>query len=71
MAKDTDKVYPKIIAKTKLKKYERKKGGKLTVKFDKLEIKSDEQEKLNQLVDCEAEVKVTIESTQGFLPNTQ
>lgn len=64
------KTYPKIVTQTTLKKYERKKGGKLTIKFGRLEFDGDQQEVLNRLVDAEAKVKVTIESTEGILPGT-
>jgi len=71
MAKTEKGIYPKVIGKTVLKKYERKKGGKLTIKFGRLEFDSGQQDVLNRLVDAEAKVKVTIESTEGILPGTQ
>lgn len=72
MAKKTEPIYPKVIVnKTKVKSYARTKGGKLVLTLGKLQFGDKYCKEADQLVDNQAEVKVTIESTEGLLPGTQ
>ena len=64
--KETKQMFPQIAAKAKIKGYERTADG-LKIKFDKLQFSLVQQEKLNEFIDNEDEVMVTIAALQGRL----
>ena len=63
---ETKRMFPQIAAKAKVKSYERTVDG-LKIKFDKLQFSLVQQEKLNEFIDNEDEVMVTIAALQGRL----
>ena len=64
MSKET---YPKITAKTKIKSYEFLKDG-IKIKFDGLTLPQSCKDTLENFIENEEEVRVTIQQIQGRLP---
>ncbi len=69
MAKDEKpepEMFPKIAAKAKVKSYERLKDG-LKLKFDKLTFSTTQKEQLDDWIDYEEEVIVTIQAVTSTM----
>ena len=63
MAKDKD-VFRKITAKTKIKSYEFLKDG-LKIKFDGLTFPQGDKDVLEEFIENEDEIKITIQQIQA------